>query len=508
MAVADLHAFIDLLESRGELIRVSVEVDPRFEIAEIVDRISKRGGPALLFDRVRGGDLPVAVNLFGSAHRVALALGAEDVDEVAGRVADLLALAQMQPRGGRGVLSLLPQLSPLLHLAPHRTTGRVPVQQVVLRGDDADLRRLPHLTSWPGDAGPFITLPQVITADPDTGRRNVGIYRLQVHGPRELGLHWERHKGGAGHHARAQRLGAPIPVAVVLGGDPASIYAAAAPLPDGMDEYIFAGFLRKQPVEVCRAVSVDLDVPARAEIVIEGVVQPGETRREGPFGDHTGFYDAGGQYPVLQVTAITMRSDAIYPASVVGRPPMEEHWLIGHASERIFLPMLRMLFPEIVDVHAPPEGVATNLLFVSIRKRFPGQAFKVAYGLLGTGLLALTKVVVVVDDWVDVRRSEEVWWAALANMDPARDLVVGRGATSVLDHASESFSIAGKLLVDGTSKWPEETSRQPWPEPIRMDPATVDLVSRRWKEYGLGDDPGPTTSTKELGGPVDAGNAG
>ncbi len=490
MAITDLGAFIGVLEEHDELRRVRVQVSPKREIAEIVDRVSKAGGPALLFERVAGSEFPVAVNLFGSARRMALALGVQDVEEIADRLRGLLALAR--PGKRRSVLGMVPQLGQLLRMPPRHIRGKAPVQEVVWRDDEVDLRKLPLLTAWPEDVGPFITLPQVITADPVTGGRNVGVYRAQLHGPRELGLHWERHKGGAGHHAASELAGTELPVAIALGGDPAAIYAASAPLPEGIDEYVFAGFLRRQPVELCRAISVELDVPARAEMVIEGVVRPGEVRAEGPFGDHTGFYDPGGPYPVMHVTAVTMRSHPVYPASVVGRPPMEEHWLVSHTSERIFLPLIQMILPEIVDVHAPPEGVATNLLLVSIKKRYPGQAYKVASGLLGTGLLALTKVVVVVDDWVDVRHPGDAWWAALCNADPQRDLLIGRGPTSVLDHASESFSVGGKLVIDGTCKWPEEGGRQPWPRPIAMDAEMVGQVTRRWVEYGLGDDPGPS----------------
>lgn len=493
MAVSDLREFLALLEREGELRRVRAEVDPRHEVAEVVDRCVKSGGPALLFERVRGSALPVAAGVFASERRMALALGVADLEQAADRLRAVLGMLRRPPRGPWGALGLLPELKPLLAMAPRRVAGRPPVQEVVWRGDEVDLRRLPLLTCWPGDAGPFVTLPQVITADPETGGRNVGVYRLQLHGPRRLGLHWERHKGGAGHYARARAAGRPLEVAVAIGGDPASIYAAGAPLPEGIDEYAFAGFLRGRPVELCRAVSVGLDVPAHAEIAIEGTVDPDELEREGPFGDHTGFYDPGGPYPVLRVSAVTMRRDAIYLATVVGPPPSEEHWLLGRTSERLFLPLLQALFPEIADVHSPPEGLGTHLVFVALRKRFPGHAFKVAYGLWGLGLLALTKVIVVVDDWVPVQDARTAWWAALANCDPARDVLVARGPGSVLDHALSAFSYGGKMVLDGTAKWPEEAGARgaAWPEPVAMDPETVAAVSRRWGEYGIGPDPGP-----------------
>lgn len=510
-AFADLPAFLEALERAGELRRVAAPVDPELEIAEIVDRTVKSGGPALLFEQVRGSDLPVAVGLFASERRMALAFEVEHLRSLGERVRALLAMVQRPPQGLAGLLALLPALRPLLSMPPRRFSGAAPVQEVVWRDEAVDLRRLPLLRCWPGDAGRFVTLPQVITADPDSGARNVGVYRLQLHGPRALGLHWERHKGGAGHYARARAAGRPIEVAVALGGDPASTYAAGAPLPEGIDEYAFAGFLRQRPVELCRAVSVDLDVPARAELVIEGVVDPEELAAEGPFGDHTGFYDAGGPYPVLRVRALTMRRRAIYPAAVVGRPPSEDHWLLGVTSEAIFLPVIQAVFPEIVDLHVPPEGVANNLVFVSVRKRFPGHAYKVAYGLLGLGLLALAKVIVVVDDWVSVQNPAEAWWAALCQCDPGRDVLVGRGPGSVLDHALDGFSFGGKLILDGTRKWPEELGARrggAWPEPIAMDAAVVAAVTRRWREYGIGPDPGPTGARAPSAAPAWSGEPG
>ncbi len=513
MAFADLRAFIGALERAGELRRVRAPVDPELEVTEITERCVKSGGPALLFEQVRGSEFPLAINLFGSPRRMALALGVADVDELAARLSRLLRAAQQPPRGVRGLLQLLPELRPLASMPPRRFRGAAPVQEVTWQGDRVDLGRLPLLRCWPGDGGRFITLPQVITADPRTKRRNVGVYRLQLHGPRELGLHWERHKGGAAHYAEARAAGRPIEVAVALGGDPASIYAAGAPLPEGLDEYAFAGFLRGAPVELCPAVSVDLEVPAHAEIVIEGTVDPGELRPEGPFGDHTGFYDPGGPYPVLRVSAVTMRRDAIYPATVVGRPPMEDYWLLGDTSERLFLPLLQLTFPEIAAVHVPPEGVANNLVFVALRKKFPGHAYKVAYGLMGMGLLSLSKVIVVVDEWVDVHRPAEAWWAALAQCDPARDVLLARGPGSVLDHALQGFSYGGKLVLDGTRKWPEELpgaapGRGAWPEPLAMDPAVVERVTARWPEYGLGADPGPTGARRPGAAPDWSGEGG
>jgi 4-hydroxy-3-polyprenylbenzoate decarboxylase len=484
MPYRDLREFLADLESRGELRRVRAEVDPRLEITEICDRVVKRGGPALFFERPRGSSLPVAVNLFGTARRMAMALGAASLEEVAGRLRELLDLAKARPKGLVGALGLLPRLAELASYPPRRVS-RAPVQEVVLRGDDVDLSALPVLTCWPGDAGPFITLPQVITRDPETGERNVGMYRLQVHDRRTLGLHWQRHKGGAHQYRRASGGGRRLEVAVALGGDPATMYAASAPLPEGIDEFVFAGFLRRQGVEVVRGVTVDLEVPAHAEIVIEGYTDPGEPlRREGPFGDHTGFYSLPDDYPVLHVTAITRRRDAIYPTIVVGRPIQEDYWL-GHATERIFLPLVQTVLPEVVDLHMPPEGIFHNLVFVAIEKRYPGHAYKVAHALWGLGLMMLSKVIVVVDAWVDVRDPATAWWAALNNLDPERDVLVSRGPTDVLDHASRHFSYGGKLVLDGTGKWPEEGVTRPWPDPVAMSPEVRALVDRRWGEYGI-----------------------
>ncbi len=504
MALDDLRDLLSALREAGELARVAAPVDPRLEVAEIVDRTSKAGGPALLFEHVRGSDLPLAVNLFGSQRRVALALGVAHVDVLAERLANLVGMVRRRPRGLGALLASLPDLRPLLTMAPRVVTGRAPVHEVVLREEEVDLTRLPLLQNWPGDAGRFLTLPMVITRDPETGQRNVGIYRLQVLGPRALALHWERHKGGAAHWGRARVGGRALEVAVALGGEPAAMYAAGAPLPDGLDEFAFAGFLRSAPMQLCAASTVDLEVPARAELVLEGTVDPDDLAREGPFGDHTGFYDAGGPYPVLRVRALTMRRDAICLASVVGRPPMEDYWLLGDTSERLFLPLIRAVLPDVVDIHVPPEGAANNLVLISMRKRYPGQALQVAYGLLGLGLLGLSKVLVVVDHWVRVRPAAEAWWAALANCDPARDVHLLRGPGSVLDHSLAAFSFGGKMILDGTRKWPEELRPgrdRPWPDPVTMDPAIVELVTRRWSEYGLGEDPGPTGARPADGAP-------
>lgn len=480
-----MRDFIDLLEKRGQLKRIAAPVSPRLEITEIADRVMKAGGPALFFENVEGSRLPLAINLFGGEQRMAWALGAETLDEVAARVDELLLLPKVG--GGKGLLakmSLLPRLAELGNIGP-KPVRSGPVQEVVMTGGDVDLRQLPVLTCWPGDGGPFITLPLVMTRDPETGERNLGMYRVQVLDRNMTAMHWQRHKTGARHFEKAKQLGRRLDVAIVLGGDPALTYAATAPLPEGIDEYAFTGFLRRESVEVVRCKTVDLDVPAEADIVIEGYIDPHEPLvLEGPFGDHTGFYSLADYYPAVHVTAVTMRRDAVYPATIVGRPPMEDYWM-GLATERIFLPLARLVLPEIVDYHMPAEGVFHNLVFVSMRKKFPGHAYKVANGLWGLGLMSLAKVIVVFDEDVNVRDSFEAWWVALNNIDPQRDIRFTAGPVDALDHASQYFTFGSKMVIDATRKWPEEGFTREWPERIAMSPDVVERVARRWKEFGL-----------------------
>lgn len=490
MAYDGLGAFIERLEKAGELVRVSAPVDVRLEITEIADRVMKQGGPALLFEHVTGPegryDMPVAINLLGSARRMAWALGVETLEEAQQKIRDLLGLAKGPPAGGfLQRLALLGRLAELGRIGP-RTVRSGPVQERVYEGDAVDLGRLPIITCWPQDAGPYITLPLVITRDPVTGQRNVGMYRLQVLDRRSVALHWQRHKTGARHFERARAAGRRLPVAVAIGGDPALIYAASAPLPEGIDEMVFAGFFRGRGVELVPCRTVELEVPADAEIVLEGYADPEEPLvLEGPFGDHTGFYSLPDRYPRMHVTAITMRERPVYPTTIVGPPPMEDYWM-GHATERIFLPLAQMVLPEIVDYHMPPEGVFHNLVMVAIEKQYPGHAFKVAQGLLGLGLMSLAKVIVVVDADVDVQNPVEAWWVALNHIDPERDVMFARGPIDVLDHASRGPAYGSKMIIDGTRKWPEEGFTRPWPDRIRMSDDIVERVTRRWEEYGLG----------------------
>mgnify|MGYP001819764478 CR=1 FL=1 len=490
MSFRDLSDFVSALEREGELVRIARPVSVELEMTEIADRCMKSagGGPALLFERpvLPGGaesSVPLLINMFGSERRMAMALGVDRLEDISDRIQGML---EMKPPAGlKEKLLLIPQLAEFAKFPPRRSRGTPACQHTVLRGDEVDLERLPHMLCWPDDGGRYITLPQVISRDPDTGRRNVGMYRIQVLDRNRLAMHWQRHKSGAAHWREMAARGERMPVCIALGGDPACVYSGSAPLPPNIDEYLFTGFLRKDPVVLAEAVTCDLEVPADADIVIEGYIDPSEDLvMEGPFGDHTGFYSEADLYPLVHVEAITMREKPVYPATIVGRPPMEDFWL-GYATERIFLPLLQMTSPEVVDYHMPPEGIFHNLVFVSIRKDYPGQAYKVMQGLWGQGLMSLAKVIVVVDDWVDVRNVPEAWWVALNNIDPERDVMFTRGPIDVLDHASRRFTFGSKMGIDGTKKWPEEGFDRSWPEVIEMDAATREAVDAMWSELGI-----------------------
>lgn len=479
MACRDLHEFISMLEGAGELKRITEPVSPVLEIPEISDRLAKRGGPAVLFTNVPGYDMPVLTNMFGSRRRVEMALG-DDSAAVTVRLESLLAIPA-SPAGLVDKIRALPRLAELASFFP-KVVRRGPCQEVV--PEDFSLEELPVLWCWPGDAGRFITLPLVFTRDPDSGARNLGMYRLQVYDARTTGMHWHGHKDGAANFSRYCRQGRRMEVAVALGADPVTIYAATAPLPPGMDELLLAGFLRREPVELVRCRTVDLEVPAHAEVVLEGYVDPGEERLEGPFGDHTGFYSPADMYPVFHVTCVTRRREPVYPATVVGRPPMEDAYL-GEITERVFLPLIKMQLPEVVDMHLPVAGVFHNLAIVSIRKRYPGQARKVMYALWGMGQMMFTKVIAVVDAEVDVHDLADVRWHVLANMDPQRDLVITAGPLDALDHAAPMPGYGGHLGIDATQKLPEEGHSRPWPEEISMSEEIIRRVDEKWPRLGL-----------------------
>ncbi len=485
MAYKDLRAFVQRLEKAGELVRIRVPVSAELEITEIADRVMKsppERNKALLFENVRGHDMPVLINMFGSPRRMAWALGVEDLEELRHRLAELI--KPEVPQGWSDKFRKAAELLPVLRAVGPKVVSKGACQEVVIT-DNPSLDALPILKCWPDDGGRYITLPQVISRDPRTGRRNVGMYRLQVFDERSLGMHWQIHKGGAEHERVARDIGTTrIPVAVALGGDPAEIWAASAPLPPDIDEYMLAGWLRGKPVELVRCVTQPLEVPADADIVIEGYVDITEQRLEGPFGDHTGYYTPPDPYPVLHVTAITHRRQPIYPTTIVGRPPMEDYWM-GKATERLFLPLLQLFLPEVLDMNMPAEGVFHNLLIVKMRKRYPGHVRKVIHGIWGLGLMMLTKAIVVVDEWVDVHNLSEVAWQVLGNVDWARDVVISEGPVDALDHASYRPNFGGKIGVDATAKDERDGYTRGWPQIIEMAPEIKALVDRRWQEYGI-----------------------
>ena len=484
MRFRDIREFAAFLESKGDLRRVTAPVSRDLEITEITDRVIKSGGPALLFENVKGYDAPLLINMFGTHQRTAWALGVEHVDELVARVRRLLSLAQGPPSGIGARLGALGDVLGVARARP-KQVRRAPCQEVVLTGEDVDLNVMPALQCWPEDAGRFITLPLVITRDPETGRRNVGTYRMQIYDGHTAGLHWQTHKVGAAHHDAGVRGGHErLEVAVAIGGDPATIWSGSMPLPPDLDELAIAGVIRGEAVQVVKCKTVDLEVPAHAEYVIEGYVTPGKMRPEGPFGDHTGYYSPAEDYPFMRVTAITHRRDPIYPTTMVGRPPTEDFFM-GKASERLMLPALQMAVPEVVDMNMPAEGIFKNFMIVSMRKRYRGHPQKVMHALWGVGLLMLVKAIVVVDDHVDVQNISEVAWRVGANIDPGRDITLSEGPTDDLDHASAVARYGGKVGIDATAKGPMDGFTREWPPDIVMSEEIKRLVSDRWAEYGI-----------------------
>jgi 4-hydroxy-3-polyprenylbenzoate decarboxylase len=505
----DLHDFVAALESAGQLVRISCEVDPMLEISEIAQRMMKAdcpegpagtpatdpvngrfGGKALLFENVRGSDMPVLANAFGSYRRMEMALGCESLEQLAKRVNDLV--RPEVPQGLFAKLKKLPELARLAGLRPKVTRRAAPCQEVV-HTDGADLTALPVIQCWPGDgqghpagepAKRYITLGAVVTQRPDGSGRNVGMYRVQLLGPKTAAMHIHPPHDGAANWRAWREAGRDMPAAVVLGGEPSLPYAASAPCPPALDELMLAGFLQGGAIELAPCKTIDLAVPARAEIVIEGLVSVTDKTLEGPFGDHTGFYSLADEFPVFRITAITHRRQPIYPTTVVGPPPMEDYYM-GKATERIFLPLLQTLVPEIVDYDLPMFGAFHNFVFVKIRKEFPDQARKVMHAIWGAGQMVLSKFIVVVDEDVDVHDPNAVWFHVGANADPARDVEHGSGPADILDHASVRPASGGKLGIDATRKLPEERRPGPWPDLLAMDPATRERVTERWKEYGI-----------------------
>jgi 4-hydroxy-3-polyprenylbenzoate decarboxylase len=509
MAFESFRQFIQKLEAAGELIRLPQPLATELEITELADRQMKapQGGKALLIEKptVNGeiSPFPLAINTLGSWKRMALCLGADSLEDVASELGEIV--KAKPPTSFRETVKLLGTALDLRHARPkHVKSG--PCKEVIHKFNATPLRNLPwpeapvitgdhapptnttsHIPSllnlpiqqcWPLDGGRFITLPCVVTKDPVTGERNIGMYRMQVYDARTTGMHWQLQKVGARHGRQYYETGQPMPVAVFLGGDPVFPFCATAPLPDGLDEFLLAGYLRKSSVQLVKCETIDLEVPANADFVLEGYVDPREPlREEGPFGDHTGFYSLPEPYPVFHLTAITHRKDAIYPATVVGIPPMEDFY-IGGASVRLFLPIIRMNFPEIVDIALPAEGVFHNLVFVSIRKTYPMQAYKIMHGLWGMGQMMFTKYFVVVDEDVDVHNTSQVLFRLCANTDPQRDSIFTKGPADVLDHATSELASGTKLGIDATRKLPGEGFKRNWPPIIKMDQTVKDKVSQ------------------------------
>jgi 4-hydroxy-3-polyprenylbenzoate decarboxylase len=484
VAYRDLRDFLNRLEKEGELRRVDAEVDPVLEITEITDRVTKAGGPALLFENPRGSRVPLAINLLGSERRMNLALEVARLEEVAERIASFLDF--QSPQGLFDKLKMLPKLAELGSFFPKSVKSGA--CKAVIRKDGFSLSEFPILKCWPLDGGRYITWPMVITRNPETGKRNVGCYRMQVFDERTTAMHWQTQKHGAEHFRslRAKGGNGKLEVAVAIGSDPATALAGILPVPPDLDEFMFAGFLRREPVEMVPCETVDLEVPANSEIVLEGYVDVKELRTEGPFGDHTGFYSLEGEYPVFHVTCVTHREKPIYLTTIVGPPPQEDFFM-GHAIERIFLPVMKMQYPEIVDVAMPAEGIFQNLMIVSIRKSYPGHARKIMNAIWSLGQAMFTKVVIVVDHDVNVQDFREVAWKTLCAIDPERDVQFVLGPVDTLDHAARRQDFGSKMGIDATRKWVSEGYTGRWPEEIRMDENTKKRVDKMWQRLRLED---------------------
>jgi 4-hydroxy-3-polyprenylbenzoate decarboxylase len=478
MAYKDLREFIEELDRTGELKHIHAPVSQDLEITEITDRVSKQEGPALLFHNVIGHKTPVLINALGSKKRMLKALGLTSYDSFFEKYFELLD----KPSNMMDKLKLLPRLNEIMQMMP-KSVKSGPCKEVIIKNNPS-LNILPAIKCWPQDGGRYITLPLVFTVDPKSGKHNCGVYRLQIFDEKTLGMHWQLHKHGAHHHLKHQGEKKRMEVAIAIGCDPALTFSAVAPLPDDIYEMLFAGLLREKAVEMVQCETVDLEVPAHSEFVLEGYVDPDESRIEGPFGDHTGYYSLEDKYPVLHVTCITHRKDPIYQTTIVGPPPQEDGY-IGQAVTALFLPIIQKQFPEIVDMNMPIEGIFHNLVLVSIRKRYAGHARKIMHGIWGLGQAMFSKVIVVVDDDVDVQNVREVTWKALNHIDPERDIEFVMGPIDVLDHSSRLMGYGSHMGVDATRKWKEEGFTRPWPDEIVMSKEVKDLVTKRWKEYGF-----------------------
>lgn len=487
MKYKDLRDFIAQLEKQGELKRVTIEIDPYLEMTEICDRALKAGGPAILFEKPKGHTIPVLGNLFGTPRRVAMGMGQDSVEALR-EVGKLLAYLKEPdpPKGLRDAWDKLPVLKQVLNMAP-RELSRAPCQDIVWEGKDVDLGRLPIQTCWPGDAGPLVTWGLTVTRGPHKTRQNLGIYRQQVIGPNKLIMRWLAHRGGALDFRDfcLANPGRPYPLAVALGADPATILGAVTPVPDSLSEYQFAGLLRGAKTEIVKCLSHDLQVPASAEIVLEGYIYPGETALEGPFGDHTGYYNEQEIFPVFTVERITMRREPIYHSTYTGKPP-DEPAILGLALNEVFVPLLQKQFTEIIDFYLPPEGCSYRMAVVSMKKQYAGHAKRVMFGVWSfLRQFMYTKFIIVTDDDVNIRDWKEVIWAITTRVDPARDtLIVENTPIDYLDFASPVSGLGGKMGLDATNKWPGETNRE-WGTPIVMNVAVKERVDRIWTDLGF-----------------------
>lgn len=485
MAFKDLREFIDALDKRGLLKRIMTPVDCELEITEITDRVSKMKGAknvALLFENVKGYDVPVLMNAFGSMERMAIAFGVEKIDDIADELREILKLPYVSLEHKLDLISIIPTAKRAINFPKYVKNG--PCKDVIIK-DQPSLDKFPILKCWPQDGGAFITLPLVFTKNPKTGKRNVGMYRLQKFDEKTTGMHWHIHKNGAENFRAYKEMGKDrIEVAVAIGTDPVLTYAATAPLPRDIDEMVFAGMLRKKSVEMIKCETVDVEVPAHSEIVLEGYVKMDELRREGPFGDHTGYYSLADEYPVFHITCITHRKNPIYPATIVGKPPMEDCY-IAKATERIFLPLLQVMMPEIVDINLPLAGVFHNCAMISIKKTYPQQAKKVMHAIWGMGQMMFTKMIIIVDSHVNVQDEQEVWWRVFNNIDAKQDIVMVDGPLDVLDHSSPMPKWGTKVGIDATKSWPEEGHTREWPDEIVMSDDIKAAVDQKWKDLGF-----------------------
>jgi 4-hydroxy-3-polyprenylbenzoate decarboxylase len=479
MAYKDLQAFIKELDKKGMLKRISTEVDSHLEITEIADRLVKSGGPALLFDNVKNSEYPVFINGFAGYDKLNLAFKIESIDDFANQIKDLIDVNSYM--GLMDKIKSIPKLARMLEVFP-KTVSSGACQQVV---EEPDLDSIPVLQCWPGDGGRFITLPLVFTRDPDTGQQNIGMYRMQVFSKNTTGMHWHLHKDGRAIYEKYRQRGERMPVSVALGCDPAIIYAATAPLPAIIDEIMFAGFLRRSSVDLVKCITNPIKVPANAEFILEGWVDPSEPLTiEGPFGDHTGYYSLKDYYPVFHIDKITHKKKPVYPATIVGKPPMEDCYL-AKLTERTFLPLLKIMSPEIIDINFPLEGVFHSCVIVSIDKKFPGHAKKVMNALWGSGQMMYTKMIIIVDKNVDAQDISTVMWKVFNNIDAKRDLLISEGPLDALDHASPLPHYGSRLGIDATKKWPEEGHSREWPDDIEMSEEIKTRVTERWAEYGF-----------------------